>query len=97
MASSSDVNEVHGFEWRQQAECQDVDAQQQQLTKPHYGPPTGTAPSPSTLALTDEGVKMGLAELGNQGLEFSEMEKLSRDYQPDLQVCALAHSHPPLS
>lgn len=91
MEPSSDVSGVGDFlavdEWSQQVEYRDIKAQQQ-LTKPHYGSPTGPSSSPSPLALSAEEIQTALT-LEKSGL--SEMEKLSRDYRPDLQVC---HSSP---
>lgn len=93
MEGSSNMNGVNDFDdldtWTQQVEYQDIKAQQQ-LTKQHYGSPTG---SPTRTPPAAEDVKASLAALETApAQDFSEMEKLSRDYQPDLQVCRLCFS-----
>ncbi|KAG0642934.1 peptidase C65 Otubain-domain-containing protein [Tuber brumale] len=86
MEGSSNINGVNDFDeldtWRQQVELRDIKAQQQ-LTKQHYGSPTG---SPTHTPPAAEDVKASLAVLEMAPTpDFAEMEKLSRDYQPDLQ------------
>ncbi|CUS07556.1 unnamed protein product [Tuber aestivum] len=86
MEGSSNINGVNGFNdldpWAQQVEYRDIKAQQQ-LTKQHYGSPAGT---PTHTPPAAEDVKAGLAGLEiAPAQDFAEMEKLSRDYQPDLE------------
>lgn len=68
--------------WSQQVEYRDIKAQQQ-LVKQHYGSPMG---SPTHSHPEDEDVKVSLASLDGQTQDYAELEKLSRDYQPDIQV-----------
>lgn len=74
--------------WIQQAEYRDIKAQQQ-LTKQHYGSPMGSPTHSQPDAIAGEDVKASLVGLDGQTRDYAELEKLSRDYQPDIQVCFL--------
>lgn len=71
--------------WSQQVEYRDIKAQQQ-LTKQHYGSPMGSPTHSQPDVITGEDVKASLAGLDGQTQDFAELEKLSGDYQPDIQV-----------
>lgn len=71
--------------WSQQVEYRDIKAQQQ-LTKQHYGSPMGSPTHSLPDAIAGEDVKTSLADLDGQTQDYAELEKLSRDYQPDIQV-----------
>lgn len=72
--------------WSQQVEYRDIKAQQQ-LAKQHYGSPMGSPTHSQTDGIADEDVKVSLASLDGQTQDYAELEKLSRDYQPDIQAC----------
>lgn len=72
--------------WSQQVEYRDIKAQQQ-LAKQHYGSPMGSPTHSQTDGIVDEDVKVSLASLDGQTPDYAELEKLSRDYQPDIQAC----------
>lgn len=74
--------------WSQQVEYRDIKARQQ-LAKQHYGSPMGSPTHSHSQPddITGEDVKVSLADLDAQTQDYAEMEKLSRDYQPDIQAC----------
>lgn len=72
--------------WSQQVEYRDIKARQQ-LAKQHYGSPMGSPTHSQPDAIAGEDVKVSLADLDGQTQDYAEMEKLSREYQPDIQAC----------
>lgn len=85
MDGASGLNGSNGFPagldtWSQQVEYRDIKAQQQ-LTKQHYGSPMGSPTHSQPEVIGGDEVKACLTGLGRN----QELEKLSRDYQPDIQ------------
>lgn len=72
--------------WSQQVEYRDIKARQQ-LAKQHYGSPMGSPTHSQPDAIAGEDVKVSLADLDGQTQDYAEMEKLSREYQSDVQAC----------